>query len=342
MIQRAAPLLVLLSLIACTDDPATALDAVGRPSTAAPAPADASEPAPPSSSPPAPEPPTCTGKPGKPGDEELTIVSSGLERKATIHVPAIHDGIQALPLVLVLHPFLLTRKSMRKLVKVERFADDRERGFIALFPDGIGRSWNAGECCGDAKEKKLDDVGFIRDLLDHVSQTWCIDRARVYAMGFSNGGFLSHRLACELPGGLRAIAPVAGTLGIPPETCKPPHPTPVLAIHGTDDDLVPYEGGSPKIPRGASFGTFMSPGATDAFWARTNGCKGERSTYFSHGEVSCARHEQCRDQATVALCTVRGGGHQWPGADSLPAMGHLTKDIDATEAAIEHFRAYGL
>jgi polyhydroxybutyrate depolymerase len=344
--MQPAALLVLLGLLpliltAC-DEPGSTPEPEAPPPASMPPPSGEHESAAASTPPREPAPPTCTGKPGKPGDEEITIVSSGLEREATIHVPPLHDGVKALPLVLVLHPLLLTRKNMRNLVKVERFADDAEHGFVALFPDGVGRSWNAGECCGDAKEKKLDDVGFIRDLIEHVSQRWCIDRARVYSMGFSNGAFLSHRLACELPGGVRAIAPVAGTLGIPASTCKPAHPTPVLAIHGTDDDLVPYEGGPPKIPHGASFGTFISPGATDSFWAETNGCKGAPSTYFTRGEVSCVRHEQCRDQATVALCTVNGGGHQWPGADPLPAMGHLTKDIDATEAAIELFRAHGL
>lgn len=284
----------------------------------------------------------CTGKTGRAGDQEIAFVSSGLDREATLHVPAAHDGIRPLPLVLVLHPLLLTRKDMRKLVKVERFADDAEHGFIALFPDGIDRSWNAGECCGKAKDLKVDDVRFIRDLIADVALKWCVDPARIYAMGFSNGAFLSHRLACELPDGLRAIVPVAGTLGIPEAECKPPHPTPVLQIHGTEDALVPFAGGSPQIPRGVTFGVFASPAASVAFWAGANGCSAPGAPYFTQGEVSCVRHDGCSDDATVGLCTVTGGGHQWPGASALPAMGHVTKDLDATAAAVAHFRAHGL
>jgi polyhydroxybutyrate depolymerase len=282
-------------------------------------------------------------KEGKVGDEDIKITSSGIEREAMIHVPAIHDGKRALPIVLVLHPLLLTHKDMRKLVKIEPHADDAEHGFIALFPNGMDRSWNAGECCGKAKDKKIDDVGFIKDLLAHVASKWCVDPARLYSMGFSNGAFLSHRLACELPGGVRAIVPVAGTLGIPETDCKPPHPTPVLAIHGTDDELVPFAGGPPQIPFGASFGTFISPAAADEFWTKTNGCGPANATpYYQKGEVSCVRHDECRDKATVALCTVTPGGHQWPGASSLPAMGHVTADLDATAAAVELFKAHGL
>ena len=292
--------------------------------------------------PPAPAPVICEGKTGAPGDGDIELTSSGIAREAMIHVPPSHDGIHGLPVVLVLHPLLLTYKDMRKLAQVEPHADDAEHGFIALFPNGIDRSWNAGECCGEAKDEQIDDVGFIRELLEHVKSKWCVDPARIYAMGFSNGAFLSHRLACELPGGLRAIVPVAGTLGIPASSCKPERPTPVLAIHGTDDDLVPYEGGPPKIPRGASFGTFLSPAETDAFWAKANGCGPAGEPYFIRGEVSCARHEGCTNDASVGLCTVTGGGHQWPGPKSLPAMGHLTKDIHATQAAIDLFRRHGL
>ncbi|MBX3221577.1 MAG: dienelactone hydrolase family protein [Labilithrix sp.] len=334
-------ILALLTAGACSDAPIPAGGPGAPPPLGAATPPEAEDDAAPSA-PAAPEPARCSGTVGRAGDEEIALVSSGLDREASIHVPAVHDGVRPLPLVLVLHPLLLTRKDMRKLVKVERFADAPDHGFIALFPDGVGRSWNAGECCGKAKDRSLDDVGFIRELVEHVASRWCVDRSRIYAMGFSNGAFLAHRLACELPGGLRAIAPVAGTLGIAESSCKPPHPTPVLQIHGTEDELVPFAGGSPKIPRGTSFGTFASPSATTAFWVKANGCGAAGAPYYAEGEVSCVRHDGCRGGASVGLCTVAGGGHQWPGASSLPAMGHVTKDLDATAAAVELFRTHGL
>ncbi len=283
----------------------------------------------------------CAGKKGTAGDVDVTIVSSGIERGATIHAPP-NAGSRALPIVFVLHPLLLQRTAMRAIANVERFSDDPEHGFLAIFPDGIERSWNAGECCGEAKDRKIDDVRFIADLITKVKNDYCVDPTRIYSMGYSNGGFLSHRLACELEGGVRAIAPVAGTLGIPESSCKTTRAVPVLAIHGTEDELVPYEGGSPKIPFGATFGTFASPAATDAFWAKANGCGPAGAPHFTKGDVSCVRHDGCRDGASVGLCTVTGGGHQWPGGLPMPAMGHRTMNLDATAAAIDFFKQHGL
>lgn len=344
MLERAAMvLLIVFGLLAAVL--LTACDKPGEPAAEL-GPVTYVDPSPPKTTPPPPSaPPTCAPgtKAGAVGDEEIRITSGGIEREAIVHVPPSHDGERALPVVLVIHPLLLTFKDMKKLVKVEPYADDSDHGFIAVFPNGIDRSWNAGECCGKAKDKQIDDVGFIHDLLAEVAAKWCVDPDRLYSMGFSNGAFLSHRLACELEGGVRAIVPVAGTLGIPEPSCVPKQPTAVLAIHGTDDELVPYEGGPPKIPLGARWGTFISPTATDEFWSSANGC-GPPSTepYYDKGEAKCVRHGDCKDGKSVSLCTVAGGGHQWPGATSLPAMGHVTSDLDATAAAIELFRANGL
>ncbi len=282
---------------------------------------------------------TCEGRTGAPGESPITLPSGGRAREATILVPKSYDGKTPLPVVLVLHPLLLTMNGMRPIVNIEPHVESKN--FIALFANGVDRSWNAGECCGTAKDEKVDDVAFIEDLLALVRKTWCVDPSRLFSMGFSNGAFLSHRLACELPDGVTAIFPVAGTLGIPEPACKPKHRTPVFAFHGTADPLVPFEGGSPKIPLvGQTFGTFQAPTATDAFWARTNGCSSATTTGFTKGEVSCKVHAGC--EADVTLCSVAGGGHQWPGGPPLPAMGHLTKDVDATAMAIEFFEKHGI
>jgi polyhydroxybutyrate depolymerase len=282
--------------------------------------------------------PACKDKPGGRGDTNVELSSGGRTREAIIHAPPGYDPTRPIPVVLVLHPLLLDNVEMRRIVNIERFADEGP-GFLAVFPNGIDHSWNAGECCGTAKDDKVDDVGFIRDLLAHVEASYCVDPAHIFSMGFSNGAFLSHRLACELGRPLAAIAPVAGTLGIPEGSCKPPSAVPVFAIHGTDDRLVPFNGGPPSIPFGSHFGTFLSPGETDAFWATQDGCPSTVVTSFTHGDVTCRSHA-CR--AEVTLCTVQGGGHQWPGGMDLPAMGELSNDIDATEAVVAFFRRYGL
>ncbi|MBX3234050.1 MAG: hypothetical protein KIT84_32930 [Labilithrix sp.] len=303
--------------------------------------------APPPAPPPAPAAPACTGKGGAPGDTTITLHVGARAREAILHAPPSYDPARPLPLVLVLHPLLLDHVQMRDTVRMERFSDEGEgAGFLTLFPNGVDKSWNAGECCGTAREENVDDVGYIRELLEEVASTYCVDETRIFATGFSNGAFLSHRLGCELGDTLRAIVPVAGTLGIPEADCKRTTPLPVLAFHGTEDKLVPYGGGKPSGALGFlgrlldTAGTFPSPATTDAFWAKHNGAAETTVSSFARGEVSCEQHEGA---APVTLCTVKGGGHQWPGTlDPFPVMGHATKDIDATEAAVKFFREHGL
>lgn len=294
---------------------------------------------------PAPSAALCTEAGGSAGDTTIAIRSGGLEREAVLHAPPGYDGTRALPLVVVLHPLLLDHVQMREMVRIERFSDEGT-GFLALFPNGVDKSWNAGECCGTAREQNVDDVGFIRDLLREVARSHCVDETRVFAMGFSNGAFLAHRLACELDGAIRAIVPVAGTLGIPEGQCARTAPLPVLAFHGTEDKLVPYEGGKPTGLLGVfgrvmdAAGTFASPRTTDAFWAKHNGLPAATVPALARGDVACQRHEGA---ASVTLCTVTNGGHQWPGSlKPLPVMGRLSTDVDATEAAVSFFRENGL
>src|SRR5262249_57738455 len=99
---------------------------------------------------------------------------------------------------------------------------------------------NAGAGCGEGGMNMVDDVGFVGAILDKLQADVCVDTGRIYATGMSNGGFLSHRLACELSNRIAAVAPVAGVLGVP--TCTPARPISVMHFHGTSDQLVPYNG----------------------------------------------------------------------------------------------------
>lgn len=347
MLDRRALLLLVLALVAaCTTTVAPAAPADESATTTTPAaPRDDGDKTTADAGSATPAPPICSDKSGAKGDTNLTLDVGGRKREAIVHAPPSYEPTRALPIVLVLHPLLLDHVSMRETVRLERFADQGD-GFLAIFPNGVDKSWNAGECCGTAREEGVDDVGFIRALLAEVEKTYCVDSARIFAMGFSNGAFLSHRLACELDDTIRAIVPVAGTLGIPEGDCKRKAPLPVLAFHGTEDKLVPYTGGKPTGALGLlgraldTAGIFQAPAATGNFWAKHNGAAATTIETFNKGEVTCDKHEGA---APVTLCTVTGGGHQWPGAlKPFPVMGHSSNDIDATDAAITFFRDHGL
>ncbi len=217
-------------------------------------------------------------------------------------------------------------------------------GFIVAYPDGVDKQWNDGrEIFGAAN---TDDVGFLSALIDHIAEHYTIDPGRVYATGISNGGLMSFRLACDLSEKVTAVAPVTAALSedlVP--NCSPSHPVSVLLINGTEDPLVPWEGGQIKVWR-QERGAVISTADTVQFWVAQNHCPGppnvswEPDTDLKDGtRVRREAYDGCRDGTKVVLYAVEGGGHTWPGGKQyLPKglIGRTSRDIDANEL-IWHF-----
>ena len=144
---------------------------------------------------------------------------------------------------------------------------------------------------------------------------------------------MSHRLGCELADRIAAIAPVAGVLGIAPDACQPSRPVPVFDVHGTGDIVVPYNGGTPLVPR-LGFGlVFRSVQETMQVWRERNACSEVAEVTYERGDVTCETWSSCAEGADVQLCTVRRGGHTWPGA---PLFG-TSQNLETTEAIIDFF-----
>ena len=173
-----------------------------------------------------------------------SIIFAGLERTYHIHIPipASYDKASPIPLLIVLHGGGGTGEGMVKLTQGGfNILSDKE-GFIVVYPDGIEKHWNDGRenVRYRAHREKIDDVGFISALTDHLVKQYNIDIKRVYVTGISNGAMMSLRLACELSEKITAIAPVAGSMPENmPSQCSPSRPIPVLMISNTDDRLVP-------------------------------------------------------------------------------------------------------
>ena len=154
----------------------------------------------------------------------------------------------------------------------------------------------------------------------------CVDTDRVFAAGFSNGGFMAHRLGCELADRFAAIGSVSGVLGI--DSCQPSRAVPVIQIHGTSDPIVPYGGGG--------LFQYTSVDSTIAKWRSLDGCTAAAQTTYQHGDATCVSY--CDK---VALCTIDGGGHQWPGGESTGALnGKVSNDLDATATLWAFFAAH--
>lgn len=232
-------------------------------------------------------------------------------------------------LVLDFHGYLESNDDIEKISKMDGVSDTH--GFLVVYPQGKSTSWNAGSCCGSAASSGSKDVEFVGDLLDALESEYCVDKKRVFSVGFSNGGMLSHRLACELSDRIAAIGPVSGTLAV--DACAPARPMPVIHFHGTSDFVVPYNGGG--------LGGADSVKDTIDGWVKRNGCTGQPVNVYSKGDASCDEYQSCAQGASVRLCSIDGGGHQWPGGESAGGIGgKLSTDISASEEMFTFFSAH--
>jgi polyhydroxybutyrate depolymerase len=267
----------------------------------------------------------CTGLTTQPLDATWTVAG----REVRVHVPATYDPTRATPVVLNLHGLASDGADQARISHLIATSD--AHGFIAVHPNGTGstRGWNGGDCCNPAASSGVDDTAWFGTLLDQLESKLCIDPPRVYALGFSNGAFMAHRLGCELADRIAAIGAVSGVIGI--DTCHPARPVPVFDVHGTSDLVIPYGGGG--VNNNESVATTIDR------WASYNGCSTGATSVYEHGDATCVRRNGCT--ADVELCTIDGGGHQWPGGESVGVFnGTKSDDLMATDAAWAFFAAH--
>jgi polyhydroxybutyrate depolymerase len=270
----------------------------------------------------------CHGKAIGPGDHDEVLQDASGARTYHVHVPSSYSPVTPTSVVLVFHGFTQTSGGIEAISQMDPVSD--AHGFIAVYPQGLNNSFNAGACCGTSSANQVPDVGFVGNLLDQLEKEYCVDRKRIFATGLSNGGMLSHRLACELSDRIAAIGAVAGTLAI--DTCTPPRPVAVMHVHGTADFVVPYNGG------GLSGG--KSVPETIAAWTKLDGCTDATPTsVFKNGDATCDEYQACGGGVRVRLCTIDQGGHQWPGGQD-DFLGKLSADLNTSEEMAKFFEAH--
>lgn len=288
------------------------------------------------------------------GQERVTIESGGQERWFLRHVPPAHDGRTPVPLVLDFHGYSEGAEVHTQMSKLGEFGDTE--GFVTLFPQGTGPvpRWDFGLDPGSA------DVTFARDLLELAGRTLCIDEARVYVTGLSNGAFFTSILACVLADRIAAVAPVAGVRAI--DGCDPARPVPVVAFHGTADTFVTFDGspgtGASRLPAPDGSGRTLGELGGDRApvlgtpvpehlrrWAQRNGCRTEPRERRVADDVTRVAWP-CPDGAEVLLYRIEGGGHSWPGSEFSAGIegivGRTTMSISANEVMWEFFQAHPL
>ena len=271
-----------------------------------------------------------------------------------IHVPPSYDGSKAVPLVIVFqysiyntnYPFYCFRRCiMENDTKFSEKAD--QEGFIVVYPNA--KLFYHHMESGDVKKydynyafipqlelNYVDDIGFIRALIDKMKQEYAINTSRIYATGMSAGAMMTYSIGAYFSDVVAAIAPVAGTIGSsgglnPNGTISyiptPKNPVSVISFHGTKDGSLPYEGGS----------YFPSVNESIAFWVEHNGCDPTPEIYTSEsGKIIRRTYTNGKNGTEVILYTTIGGDHWWPGCPGWD----LNMEISATDLIWKFFEAH--
>jgi polyhydroxybutyrate depolymerase len=264
-----------------------------------------------------------------------TITFDGLERTYRVYVP---DSLTPGPstLVVMLHGGFGSAQQAELAYGWDAQAE--ESGLIVVYPEGVGRSWNGGTCCGPAAKRDLDDVGFIEAVVAEVSSALDIDRQRTFATGMSNGGIMAYRLACDSDV-FAAIGVVSGTMLV---ECNAMRPVSVMHIHGALDASLPPDG-SP----GGGTQNIDGPPLADVigYWLQRDGCGEPVTGEWGDPLVTTLDATDCDGHTAVVYIEIQDAGHQWPGAASSEIRDELGGDppsqrLDATRELAAFFGAH--
>ena len=261
-----------------------------------------------------------------------SIVHDDLVRDYIVHIPSSYDNKVPIPLVLCFHGYGGTASG----ISYTNFNDVSDTAnFIVVYPQGTllkrKSHWNVG---GWTLDSKIDDVGFISSLLDSLSERYNINQSRIYSTGMSNGGYMSFLLACQLSDRIAAIASVTGSMT--PQTynlCNPQRPIPVLQIHGTNDQKVPYKGNRKWS---------LSINKVLEYWINHNNCD-ITPVEMSFPDINNSNESNVHrlswlngDNSVITdHIIVNGGGHDWFGV-----LGNM--DINSTAEIWKFFSQYDI
>jgi polyhydroxybutyrate depolymerase len=217
-----------------------------------------------------------------------------------------------------------------------------ENGFLVVYPSGtrFPRRWSTFEP-GPGLER---DVGFISELIDTLESTYNIDPRRIYANGLSNGGGMAFVLSCALSDRIAAVGLVAPAQTLPPGWCANAPPVALVAFQGDADRFVSLGGGPMADPINPDPPVFPATRDWVTGWAQRNRCDPNPVESELAADVSRLEYTNCVDDAAVVLFTIHGGGHTWPGGESLPewSVGPTSRSVDATRQMWTFFSAHPL
>jgi polyhydroxybutyrate depolymerase len=257
-------------------------------------------------------------------------------RSYLLHVPPGYDGKTRLPLVLVLHG----RRGNGRIAEWNygfSALADKER-FLVAYPEALGRPPTWRPFVGDK------DVAFLRSLIDTLQSALAVDPRRIYVAGHSSGALMTYRLGAELSKEIAAIGVVAGSIGMESKDGTivrripdPAGPVPVIAFHGQDDDVVPYD---LEHRANARYPGLLPVAQSIQFWVENNRSSPKpRTEVIGHPNVVRQEYAGGKQGAEVVLYTIKGGNHMWPGAPPIGAR-MPNQEISATEMIWDFFKKH--
>ena len=279
--------------------------------------------------------------------QENVMQWNGEDRTYITYIPRSIKASDDIPLLFALHGGGGTAKNMSEFI-LGRFDElAEEKGFIVVYPQGIDKQWNDGRGLRSVRTMKenTDDVGFIIEIIETLSKDYNIDRSKIFTSGISNGGFMSTRLACDRPDIFKGAAIVTASLSrryLP--KCQPSNAISMIVFNGTDDQLVPYEGGQVRV-LGRRRGRVLSTDDYFNFWKEKNQCQKLNETINlpdlkdDGTTVSLTSYTECNGDAKMDLYTIHGGGHTWPGGKPYlkRIAGNVSQEINACDLIWEFF-----
>lgn len=269
--------------------------------------------------------------------EEGSFDFDGKEREYIIFLPKSYDGSVDYPLIIYLHSDVWDPEFEIFYNQLDQVAETQD--FLIVYPRALG-SFNSG--VGDNPEHptpNVDDVGFIDAMIDILGERNSIDLNKVYVTGWGGGGFMAHKLACQLSNRIAAIAVVDGLLSEgTAAACNPVRPVPILQVTGTEDYSVSYSGDP----------GWLSVEQTLNYWVENNQCSEVETSAFEdiypddNSTVEIIRHTNCSNDSDVILFSLVNAGWGWPGAPPNSISGNTNYDIKASEEIWNFFKEYEL
>lgn len=217
-----------------------------------------------------------------------------------------------------------------------------DSGFIVVYPEGVQsngvlglRTWNAGTCCDYALENHIDDVKFIRELIDSLVTHYRVDSRKIFVTGISNGGMMAYRLACEIPEKIAAIAAVSATMVVT-QPCDPALPVPILHMHSVLDTKVPYQGGI-----GLRGYRFPPVDSVLSVWSTEDACTAMAPVVTQNNQYKLTAWSSCNNGTVIECYLTADGGHAWPGGLKAGRRGDTPSTaIDANDLIWNFFQRF--